>query len=219
MATRKSDDQIRHPDNKLKIGHDRVVTLHDADTNDDIHDCVATLHDANTNDDMTIFTNFHDVWVWARIVPFLLVRRHSVTSSRTLTVAQVMSPVFVLHVTHMCSWSERLSSTLLSPFTSRTYCRTPSTSSRTWSSWTTCCALRTKWLWTCLTSPTPTQKMFKWRLEKSYTRKYMRHLVFLQRSPWHMIGWRNWVQKLLNDQRDKLFNNPKVPKQTNQIQT
>ena len=28
-----------------------------------------------------------------------------------------------------------------------------------------------------------------------------------------------WVQKLLNDQRDKLFNNLKVPNQTNQIQT
>ena len=64
MATGKSDDQLIQPDNKLKIGtrsgtfrigHDCVVTLHDADTNDDIHDCVVTLHDANTNDDMTIF--------------------------------------------------------------------------------------------------------------------------------------------------------------------
>ena len=31
----------------------------------------------------------------------------------------------------------------------------------------------------------------------------------------NMTGWKNWVQKLLNDQRDKLFNNPKVPHQTN----
>ena len=70
MATGKSDDQLIQPDNKLKIGtrsgkfrigHDCVVTLHDADTNDDIHDCVVTLHDANTNDDMTIFTDFHNV--------------------------------------------------------------------------------------------------------------------------------------------------------------
>ena len=63
------------------------------------------------------------------------------------------------------------------------------------------------------------RKLFGWKLEKSYTRKYMRHLDFLQRFLWNMIGWRNWVHKLLNDQRDKLFNNPKVPNQTNQIQT
>ena len=37
------------------------------------HDCVVTLHDANTNDKMTIFTDFHIVWAWARTVPFLLV--------------------------------------------------------------------------------------------------------------------------------------------------
>ena len=60
------------------------------------------------------------------------------------------------HMSCLCSWSEWLASTLLSPFTSRTSCRTPSISSRTWSSWTTCCALRTKRVWTCLTSPTPT---------------------------------------------------------------
>ena len=36
-----------------------------------------------------------------------------------------------------------------------------------------------------------------WRnLEKSYTR-CMRHLDSLQRFPWNMIGWRNWIQKLL----------------------
>ena len=51
MATGRSDDQIIQPDNKLirvqkwkfRIGHD----------------CVVTLHDANTDDDMTIFTDFH----------------------------------------------------------------------------------------------------------------------------------------------------------------
>ena len=47
----------------------------------------------------------------------------------------------------------------------------------------------------------------------------MRHFGFLPRSPWSMIGWKNWVQKLINDQLDKLFNNPQVPHQTNQIQT
>ena len=42
-----------------------MVTMHDADTNDNMftifHDCVVTLHDANTNDDMNIFTDFHIV--------------------------------------------------------------------------------------------------------------------------------------------------------------
>ena len=47
----------------------------------------------------------------------------------------------------------------------------------------------------------------------------MRHLGLLQRFPWNMTGWKNWVQKLLNDRMDKLFNNPEVPNQTNQIQT
>ena len=68
MATGKSDDQIIQPDNKLinwdkkwklRIGHDSVVMLHDAYTNNDICDCVVTLHDAYTNDDMTIFNDIH----------------------------------------------------------------------------------------------------------------------------------------------------------------
>ena len=50
---------------KVDIGHDCVVTMHDADTNDNmfriVHVCVVTLHDANTNDDMTTFTDFHIV--------------------------------------------------------------------------------------------------------------------------------------------------------------
>ena len=54
MATRKSDDQIIQPDNKLKIGT-RSGKFRIG------HDCVVTLHDANTNDDMTIFTDFHNV--------------------------------------------------------------------------------------------------------------------------------------------------------------
>ena len=52
MATGKSDDQIKHPDNKLiigtKSGKFRIG-----------HDCVVTLHDADTNDDMTIFNDLH----------------------------------------------------------------------------------------------------------------------------------------------------------------
>ena len=63
------------------------------------------------------------------------------------------------------------------------------------------------------------RKLSGWNLEKPYTTKYMRHLVLLQRFPWHMTGWKNWVQKLLDNQREKLFNNPKVPNQANQIQT
>ena len=59
------------------------------------------------------------------------------------------------------------------------------------------------------------RKLLGWKLEKSYTWKYMRHLGLLQRSPWNMIGWKNLVQKLLIDQREKLFKSPKVPHQTN----
>ena len=36
-----------------------------------------------------------------------------------------------------------------------------------------------------------------WKLEKSYTRKYMRHLDLTRRFPLKTIGWKNWVQKLL----------------------
>ena len=44
----------------LWIEHDCVVTLHDADANDNVHDCVVTLHDAYTNDNMTTSTDFHN---------------------------------------------------------------------------------------------------------------------------------------------------------------
>ena len=63
------------------------------------------------------------------------------------------------------------------------------------------------------------RKLLGWKLEKSYTRKYVRRLGLLPRSPWNMTGWRNWVQKLLNDRMDKLCNSLKVPNLTNQIQT
>ena len=36
-----------------------------------------------------------------------------------------------------------------------------------------------------------------WELEKSYTRKYMRHLDLLRKCPLQTIGGKNWVQKLL----------------------
>ena len=62
---------------------------------------------------MYINTN---TWVWVRIVLFLLVCQHIVTS-RTLTVAQVVSLVFVIHLitcAHEVSDSLRLCSHLLS---------------------------------------------------------------------------------------------------------
>ena len=54
------------------------------------------------------------------------------------------------------------------------------------------------------------RKLLGWKLEKSYTRKYLRHLGFLRRSPWNMTGWKNWVQKLLDIQKEKLFEKQKV---------
>ena len=41
------------------------------------------------------------------------------------------------------------------------------------------------------------EKSSGWKLKKSYSRKYMRHLVHLQRLPSKIIGWENWIQKLL----------------------
>ena len=48
------------------------------------------------------------------------------------------------------------------------------------------------------------RKLFGWKLEK-----YMRHLVLIQRFPWNMTWWMNWVQNLLNDQTNKLFKKSK----------
>ena len=53
MATGKSDDQIIQPDNKLIILGPMV------ENSEFGHDCVVTLHDAYTNDDMTIFNDLH----------------------------------------------------------------------------------------------------------------------------------------------------------------
>ena len=52
-----------------------------------------------------------------------------------------------------------------------------------------------------------------WDLEKSYTREYMRHLDFLQRFPRKKIGWKNWVQKLL-----EVVKTPNKPNQRPKIQ-
>ena len=45
---------------KVDIVHECVVTMHDADTNDNNHDCVVTLHDAYTNDVLTTSTDFYN---------------------------------------------------------------------------------------------------------------------------------------------------------------
>ena len=45
------------------------------------------------------------------------------------------------------------------------------------------------------------RELFGWKLEKSCTKKYMNHLDCPRRFPWDMIGWRNWVQKLLDKQK------------------
>ena len=63
------------------------------------------------------------------------------------------------------------------------------------------------------------RKLFQMKLEKSHTRRYMNHLDRLRRFPWNMTGWKSWLQKLLDNQRENLFNKPKVPNQANQIQT
>ena len=63
------------------------------------------------------------------------------------------------------------------------------------------------------------RKLFGWKLEKSYTRGYMRHLGLLQRFPWNMTGGKIWVQKLLDNQNEKLRDKQKNPYQANQIQT
>ena len=52
-------------------------------------------------------------------------------------------------------------------------------------------------------------------LEKSYTRRSMRHFVLLQRFPWNMTGWKIWVQKLLDKQKEKLLDKQKVPNEPN----
>ena len=52
-----------------------------------------------------------------------------------------------------------------------------------------------------------------WDLEKSYARKYMRHLDLHRRFPLKTIGWKNWVQKFL-----EVVFTPNKPKQRPKIQ-
>ena len=54
------------------------------------------------------------------------------------------------------------------------------------------------------------RKLLWWNLEKSFTRKYICHLGLLQRFPSKIIGWKNWIQKLLEA--------AKTPNESNQNQ-
>ena len=53
------------------------------------------------------------------------------------------------------------------------------------------------------------RKLLWWNLEKSYTRKYMRHIDLLQRFLLKIIGWKNWIQKLLEAAETPNESNPK----------
>ena len=63
------------------------------------------------------------------------------------------------------------------------------------------------------------RKVLGWKLEKSYSKKYTCHLGLHQRSPWNTTGKENWVQKMLDDQKEKLLDKQKVPNWSNQLQT
>ena len=54
------------------------------------------------------------------------------------------------------------------------------------------------------------RRLLWWKLEKSYTRKYMRHLALLRRFPFRTIGWKNWVQKLLEEVKTPNKPNQKI---------
>ena len=62
-------------------------------------------------------------------------------------------------------------------------------------------------------------KVVRMKTGEVISEKEKSHLGLHQRSPWNMTGKENWVQKMLNDQKDKLCNNPEVSNRTNQFQT
>ena len=46
------------------------------------------------------------------------------------------------------------------------------------------------------------RKLLGWQLERSHLRESLKNDIdSLRRFPWNMIGWRNWVQKLLDKQK------------------
>ena len=62
------------------------------------------------------------------------------------------------------------------------------------------------------------RKLLGWKLEKSYTKKFSGHLGLHQRSTWNTTGKENWVQNMLNNQKDKLGNYLEVSNRTNKFQ-
>ena len=138
LATGKSDEQFIQPDNKLKLGpswnwDQKWKIQHWPWLRGNIARCRHQWrHD-----------HYHWLPHWQHehlsvsallSCFFSFVSTSSHRAHSQCLKAQVVSLVFVIHLIHMRSWSERLSSNLLSPFTSRTSCRTPSTSSCTWNS-------------------------------------------------------------------------------------
>ena len=53
------------------------------------------------------------------------------------------------------------------------------------------------------------QKLLDLRLEKSYMKKHTCHLDLHLRSHYVTIGQRNWVRKLIDNQKGKLLDNQK----------
>ena len=53
----------------------------------------------------------------------------------------------------------------------------------------------------------------RWKLENSNTREYLRHFDHLKRFPFKIIGWKNWIQKLL-----EVVKTPSKPNQRPKIQ-
>ena len=52
------------------------------------------------------------------------------------------------------------------------------------------------------------RKLLWWNLGKSYTRKYLCHLNLVQRFPFKIIGWKNWIQKSLEAVKTPNESNP-----------
>ena len=128
MVTGRGDDQLIQYDNmlelgtsyklklgpKVDIGHECVVTMHDADTNDNmftiVHDCVVTLHDACTNDK---HDHFHWLPHFLSVSSLCLVLSCLYIVKRTRTVAQVMSLHTILRTMFMWAFPVTLCSPCL----------------------------------------------------------------------------------------------------------
>ena len=61
---------------------------------------------------------------------------------------------------------------------------------------------RTQLLFTRHSQFIVSRRLLWWDMEKSYTRKYLRHLDFLQRFPSKTIRWKNWVREAAGGGKD-----------------